>query len=97
MSVHDYHEGLPGYHPDQLLHDGCAECEARGKDVATAIGHLDRTNFIRAWARAADWNKGRLNDSAVSKAEAPLLRVLWALEIKFEPRGIAVGSCPTGF
>ena len=28
--MHGPHESLPGYHPDQLLVDGCDECEERG-------------------------------------------------------------------
>ena len=32
MAAHDYHEGRPSYSAQQILHDGCGECEARGKD-----------------------------------------------------------------
>ncbi len=95
VSAHDYHEGLPGYSPEQLLHDGCGECEARGKDLGVAIGSLDRSRFMRSWDRAAQFGREGLSD--VSNAELPLLRVLWALEIKLELRGVPVGTCPGGF
>ena len=72
--IHDYHEGLPGYDPAQLLHDGCRECERRGADVEIALANLDQMTFVRAVARAERFEAGvPLN---VSVAEAPLLRVL---------------------
>jgi hypothetical protein len=91
---HDYHEGLPGYSPNQLLHDGCGECEARSKTFTHGIGHLDTDAFARAWGRAAEWERqgGDLTD--VSQAERPLLRMLWALQIHFERRGVPLGRCP---
>jgi hypothetical protein len=95
VSAHDYHQGLPGYSPGQILHDGCGECEMRGKDPAVAIGHLDQGNFARAWARACKWNQLGLPD--ISHAEIPLLRVLWAVQLQLDPRGIPVGSLPEGF
>jgi hypothetical protein len=30
---HNFHEGLPGYGEAQILHDGCAECEARARSA----------------------------------------------------------------
>lgn len=77
MGVHDYHEGLEGYSPRQLLVDGCGECEARGADVVLALSHLDRPSYARAWARAALRNRGQLRDG--SRAEAELLRTLGAI------------------
>ena len=90
--THDYHEGLAGYSPAQILHDGCGECEARGADPSEAIAHLDRQNFVRAWERAADWNKTGCPD--IAAAEVPLLRVLWTVQLQLEPRGWPIGAVP---
>jgi hypothetical protein len=81
MSVHAYHEQLPGYHPDQIWHDGCAECEARGSVVYRGIGQLDHRNWARAWQRAIDWNS-KPDDLHISHAEMALLETLWAVYIK---------------
>lgn len=94
MAVHDYHENLKGYSPAQVLVDGCAECGARGKSRGLGIGGLDQIRFARAWKRAADRNNGRLDD--VSKAEAPMLDALWAVQVKLEERGFPVGEAPRG-
>ncbi len=93
--THDYHEGLPQFSEEQILHDGCGECEERGKRVWVGIAHLDQRNFARAWQRAAAWNKGGLPD--ISVAESDVLRTLWAVQLKLEPRGITIGEVPGGF
>ena len=91
--MHDYHEGLPGFHPEQILHDGCGECERRGKDPNLALEHLDRGNFNRAWVRAAEWQKySRAEHIAV--AETELLRTLWMVQVRLEVFGIPVGTSP---
>ena len=91
--MHDYHNGLPGYSADQILHDGCGECEARAASLDHGLAHLDRNNFYRAWARAAEWNRSGLTD--VARAEIPLLSVLWAVQIKLDAYAdIAVGTMP---
>lgn len=82
MAAHDYHDILPGYHADQILHDGCGECEFRASDLSTAIGSLDHVNFIRAKRRAIDWNTASGVALHISKAEVPLLRVLWAVHLQ---------------
>lgn len=88
--MHDYHEVLPGYDPARLLQDGCAECEARGADPLEAIVRLDPVQLRRAWARAAAWQRDRLpGREPVSKAEAPMLRTLWAVQLAFERAGTA--------
>jgi hypothetical protein len=94
VSTHDYHEGLPGYSPEQILHTGCAECEFRGRDVSEAIVHLDGRNFARAWKRAAEWNTaGALN---ICEAEVPLLRALWSLQLQLHRLGVPIGEIPAG-
>jgi hypothetical protein len=95
MSVHDYHEGLPNYSAAQIWHDGCAECESRAKRDDHGLSTLDRHSFADAWKRAADWNRSGLPD--ISLAERGLLSMLWSVQIKLEPRGIAIGEVPSGF
>lgn len=94
--THDYHDGLPGFHPDQILHDGCAECEERGADIALAIGNLDHKRFAAAWERASELYRsgGTLDRTTLSAAEVPLLRVLWAIIVQFEGRGIQTTDIP---
>lgn len=93
--AHDYHDGLPGYSPAQILHDGCGECEARGRNLSLAIGSMDKGRFALAWRRAADWNLtvGVVGD--VSQAERPLLEALWAIQLRLENYGIPIGELPT--
>lgn len=79
--THDYHEGQPGYHPDQILKDGCQECKQRADNPALAISHLDVKSFVLAWQRAIDFEYGRLDN--VSVTEVPFLRLLWGINAKF--------------
>lgn len=91
---HDYHDALPGFHPTQILHDGCKECEARSASRNHGIAHLDRSNFQRAWRRAADWNRGLLDNRTISAAEVPLLDVLWAVQLHLKHYGLRIGFLP---
>lgn len=95
MSVHDYHDALPGYSPAQILHDHCGECETRGRVPWDAIARLDRGNFARAWERASAWNRTGLPD--ISVAESDVLRILWVVQLQLERRGIAIGTMPGGY
>lgn len=92
--MHSYHEGLTGFSPAQILHDGCPECEHRATQTAGGLAYLDKTNVARAWARAAVWNGGGLAD--VSMAEMPLLNTLWAVQVQLENFGIRIGAMPIG-
>lgn len=96
--MHDHHEVLPGFDPDRILQDGCAECEARGKNPIEAIVHLDPERLARAWVRAAEWQRDRLDPRRpVSAAEAPMLETLWAVQLVFERSGVApLGQLPRG-
>jgi hypothetical protein len=93
MAVHDYHDALPGYDERQIWHDGCGECEARGARIA--IDMLDSTNFARAWERAAQWNRGSGLSLAVCSTEAPLLNVLWRIQVQLERQGWPLGVLPS--
>lgn len=90
--THDNHATLPGYDPDQLLHDGCAECEERGADPGLAIAYLDHERFGRAWERAATLQARGLPGG--SRAELPMLRILAAVEVQLERRGLPLGVLP---
>lgn len=90
--MHDIHENLPGYHDDQILHDGCGECEDRGRSRNLGIAHLDKYRFARAWARAAEWNRAGLGN--VTKAEVPMLDALWAVQCQLENYGVPIGRVP---
>ena len=89
---HDYHEGQPGYSPAQVLKDGCEECSQRSQHPWVALSRLDPATFARAWVRAADFERGRLDDVCVT--EVPLLRTLWAIQVQLETRGIPIGTVP---
>lgn len=92
--MHDNHTALPGYHPDQLLVDGCRECEQRSRRADHGISDLDRVNFVRAWERAGI--RYRYGISTVSLAELPMLDALWSVQIQFERLGWPVGTVPRG-
>lgn len=83
--THANHPSLPGYNEQQLLVDGCPECEERGSDPHVAICHLDKQRFARAWARAAEWQSGKAGVAlTISESEAPMLRQLWTVQVMFE-------------
>jgi hypothetical protein len=94
--MHDYHEGLPGFSPNQILHDGCGECQARAETAGHGLEQLSSSNFRRAWQRAYEWNRmgGGVDDLA--HAELPLLRMLWLIQVHLERQGVPLGTLPTG-
>lgn len=94
MSVHAWHEQLPGYSPEQILHDGCGECETRAARGDHGISSLDTINFARAWQRAARWNGVGPDAHAVAAAEVPMLSALWAVQLQLERRGVRIGEVP---
>jgi hypothetical protein len=75
---HDYHEGLPGFDPQQILVDGCRECEQRSQRADHGISLLDAERF--ADARALEWQTKGLWGT-VSDAERPLLATLSSVQI----------------
>jgi hypothetical protein len=92
--AHDYHDGLPGFHPDQLLHTGCAECEERSARPWVALSYMDNEAFARAWRRASGWQSGAGSGDHISVAEIPLLETLWALQVILERFGVPIGAIP---
>ena len=73
--MHDYHPGLEGYDERQIWHDGCDECENRGKKLL--VYTLDRSNQVRAYDRAMAWGMADYDAvGPISKAERPLLEFI---------------------
>lgn len=89
---HDYHEGRPGYSANQLLHDGCKECERRSTESGLGIAHLDPIRFEYAWNRAYRWRVDGLDD--VAEVEKPMLGALWSVQVQLEQRGVIMGYAP---
>ena len=83
MAMHDFHDALPGFDERQILHDGCAECEARGRSRNLGLSYLDAGNARRAMTRAIAWGHGA-NVGPLSAAEGPLLDMLWAVHCVYE-------------
>ena len=81
--MHAYHDTLPGFDGRQIWHDGCEECEHRGQSLPSSLGTLDEARFVKAWQRAANWNKDR-DVGHVSQAERPLLETIWCFQVMFE-------------
>lgn len=74
--VHDPHESLPGFDAQQIWHDGCRVCEARGALVM--LEKLDRGSFRWAWYRAGLFQLGQAEH--VARAEVKLLDLLGVLQ-----------------
>jgi len=91
---HDYHEGQPNYNKYQLFHDGCYECKTRVESPVRAIEHIKDMQL--AWHRAVSFEKDWLtsDELPISEAEAPVLRMIWALIVRFERDGIPLGIYP---
>ena len=96
--MHEYHDILLGYDKRQIWHDGCPECEARGADPANNLGTLDTERFARAWHRAYVWNSdGDEPLGQISKAERPLLELLWRFQLALERNcRVPIGELPRG-
>lgn len=86
--MHAYHEALPGYEPEQILHDGCPECKRRGANVEIALAYMDRPTFHRAWLRAKMFDSDGLTN--VSNAETKLLQVL--AQIRHQLSSLVLGG-----
>jgi hypothetical protein len=90
--THDPHHAQPGYTPEQVLYDGCAECSQRAASYDHGLANLDVANFERAWQRAATWYRHGLPDT--TQNELPLFHTLSMLMVHFERRGIPFGYLP---
>lgn len=91
---HSPHQSQPGYHPGQILVDGCEECLHRSARSDHGLDNLDPQAFERAWYRAIRWQRDGGLD--ISSAEIALLRVLWSVQVQLERRGVPIGHIPDG-
>lgn len=89
---HDPHHVQPGYSPDQVLYDGCAECDRRAASADHGLSYLDVPTFERAWTRAHQWQTVGLPDLAHN--EVLLFTMLVSVMVQFERRGIPFGYLP---
>lgn len=83
MSVHAYHESLPGFSPEAVLHDGCEECESRAG--IHGLAHLDWRNSRRVVERAVRlraMHGGGLLDT--NPTERKLLDAVWTVLVWLE-------------
>lgn len=94
MAMHDYHEALPGFHEEQIFKDGCVECERRAADFEIALANMDVPTFERAWARGLAFEKGQAKN--VSRAEAPVLRVLGQVHMRLQNVLLMRSNPPAG-
>lgn len=94
-SSHAYHQELDGYHEDQVLHDGCSECEHRAKHLDVALAVMDPERFDKAWKRAAAvyGNPGE-GDYHLAKAEEPVLQALYGVQVQLQRVGLKLGHLP---
>lgn len=99
--THTFHRALPGFDSRQIWHDGCPECEARGRDLRSGLANLDTETFARAWKRAFDLYASRgggyLATGDISRAEGELLNVLWGVQVNLSRFGQPLnGEVPNG-
>jgi len=81
--VHEYHESLLGFHPSQVLRDGCPLCERRGKDPLVAVAHMDSDRFAKAWARMQAWDRDE-DGLHLARCELKLMHHLKSMELMME-------------
>lgn len=80
---HAYHEKLPNYNPDSILHDGCEECEDRGNAGLDGLLELDHKNAQRAAERMIAWQmRGELRPT--DDSEARLLKTVYLMFVWLE-------------
>jgi hypothetical protein len=92
---HVHHPSRTGYDPHQIWVDLCPECEERSKNLPMALMELDPVRFREAWLRAFWWQPDGDTSLKLSRAELPLLKQLWAMQVALERFfGWPVGSVP---
>jgi hypothetical protein len=83
VSVHAYHDELPGFSPDAILHHGCEECESRAG--LHGLAHLDDRNSRKVVERAVrlrSMHGGGLPDT--NPTERKLLDAVWTMLVWLE-------------
>lgn len=77
---HVYHEGLPGYDPASVLHDGCPECEERSRRGLDGVLALDRDRQLALWQDPV---------TRTSACDARLRRELYTVAVFLQGAGIS--------
>jgi hypothetical protein len=85
MSAHVFHEDLPDYNPESVLHDGCAECEHRSKRGMEGVLALDRDRQLRLW-------QGTFDPQVSSACDRRLQQELYAVAVFLNGAGITPGE-----
>ena len=79
--THRYHpDPAMGDHPDAIVFDGCAECEARADLGIQGLVYYDRETFDRLWNRMLDVEKDDLEGHR-NKTEQKLCRSLYCMAL----------------
>lgn len=88
--MHAPHHALAGYDEGNVLHDGCAECEARAAAPLDGLMALDHVNRAQLWRdmRAHKWSGGAGLDRNLSDADAQMLTALYRIAVFLERAGI---------
>ena len=89
---HDSHQFGAGDMTAPVFDDECGECGRKVLGRDRGISALDAFSFAAAWQRAADWNRGKVTNVTVT--EAPLLDVLWSVQVQLERHGVPIGELP---
>ena len=76
--MHKYHPSLPDYSSEQVLVDGCEECEYRAGRGVSALDYFDTETAKRAYDRAHKWNSEGLSD--ISAAEGKVFDKMLSVE-----------------
>jgi hypothetical protein len=83
MPTHTYHDDLPGFSPEAVLHHGCEECESRAG--IHGLGSLDWKNSRKVVERAVrlrSMHGGGLDDT--NPTERKLLDAVWTVLVWLE-------------
>lgn len=78
---HVYHEALPGYDPQSVLHDGCPECEERSRRGLAGVLAVDRDRQLKLWQSR--------HGKVTSRCDARLRRELYVVMVFLEGAGIS--------
>lgn len=90
MAVHAYHDGLAGFDPRNVLHDGCEECESRAAAGIDGVLALDGANRLQLWddMLAYEWGTGVSIGRNPSRADHRVMRTLYLVAVLMEGFGV---------
>ena len=90
--THVYHEALPGYSADDVLHDGCPECDARAADPRIGLSHLDDRNRIRMWAKMRAYHFQGGGVDPVSQNDLQVMGLMYTIAVFLERAALSAGD-----